>query len=53
MEMISGTKKNRTSPIPDFGTYLRRIYIAGSFHAGVEVSTRVATSYRGYGRVAC
>jgi hypothetical protein len=49
--MTSGTKKNGASLIPDFG--LTCGAFTPDFPAEVEVSTRVAASFRGCVRVAC
>jgi hypothetical protein len=51
--MTSGTQKKGTSPIPDFGLSFGAFTLPDLFLPGVEVSTRVATSFRGCGRFAC
>jgi hypothetical protein len=51
--MTSDTKKNRTSPISDFGLTFGAFTFAGNVQAGVEVSTGLASSFRGCGRDAC
>jgi hypothetical protein len=51
--MTSDTKKNRTPPISDFALTFGAFTLPEMFRLGVEVSTRLASSFRGCGRDAC